>query len=219
MTEFQIYQNFTKRPVLQNFSTKIIQRPRQNLQTSWSIFVNANIANNTSACLNIPHRGKVIKIANPCSLFHTFSYLLSSPQSLAANCIWSNFYGKLKYAQYSSKFIFPSPIEWETELTKWKIWLYFYSVNILVSVTNMWGWWKEKCLSRLKPWSIWTLRLHTSFCGSVERAKIIFSEPKLRLSNWLESPCVLRPSDQSPPMSISLRLEYSSRPCLTNHDL
>ena len=119
----------------------------------------------------------------------------------------------------SSKFIFPSPIEWETELTKWKIWLYFYSVNILVSVTNMWGWWKEKCLSRLKPRSIWTLRLHTSFCGSVERAKIIFSEPKLRLSNWLESPRVLRPSDQSPPMSISLRLEYSSRPCLTNHDL
>ena len=58
---------------------------------------------------------------------------------------------------------------------------------------------EEKCFSRLKPRSIWTLRLHTSVCASVERAKIfspnqnffcLIRVPPCPSSIWSESPHV-----------------------------
>ena len=72
VTELQIYQNFTKRPVLQNFSTRIIQRPRHYLWTSWSIFTPTLPILLLYDWIFPIHRGRVIRIANPCSLFHTF---------------------------------------------------------------------------------------------------------------------------------------------------
>ena len=155
VTELQIYQNFTKRPVLQHFSKRIIQHPRQYLQTSWSIFT-PTLPTSTSLWFGIPDLSrKSYKNYKSLQPFSYILYLLSSPQSLAANCIWSNFYGNLKYAQYSSKFIFPSPTEWDLKtVTKTKIWFLFLFCEYLVLETNIWGWWKEKCLSRLKPRSI-----------------------------------------------------------------
>ena len=114
------------------------------------------------------YRGKVIRITNPCSLFHTF-YIFFHHRNLS-RWIASDPTFMLNILQ-SLFFLLPL-LEWDLKADEMENMAFFYSVNILVSVTNMWGWWKEKCLSRLKPPSIWTLRLHTSFCASVERAKI-----------------------------------------------
>ena len=125
-----------------------------------------------------------------CKSLQPFSYIFISSFIIAISRGKLHLIQLLWKSQICSIFfkVYLSFSHWDLKTVK--IWFYFYFMNILVLVTNMWGWWKEKCLSRLKPRSIWTLRLHTSFCASVERAKDFRSEPKLLLSNWLESPHV-----------------------------
>ena len=131
VTELQIYQNLTKRPVLQNFSTRIIQRPRHYLWTSWSIFTPTLPILLLYDWIFPIHRGRVIRIANPCSLFHTF-YIFFHHRNLsrriASDPTFMEISNMLNILQ-SLFFLLPL-----SEILKlWrrgKSGFYFYSVNI-----------------------------------------------------------------------------------------